>query len=186
VTHARVTDDIRDRAALHALGALNAEESSEFEAHLAGCRVCRGEVDAYAAAADTLASAAPPVVPPHELRQRVLAAARRPPLPPLHFILGSGDAWTEVYPGVARRDLAADPASPAYLIRLAPGAFVPTHGHGMIEHCYVLSGEVGIVGRRLGAGDYHRAAPGTVHERVSSETGCVLLLIESRGRAQLA
>lgn len=180
MTHARPTDDIRERAALHALGALDADESRDFEAHLGACRICRDEVDAYAAVADTLALT-PPVEPPPDLRARVLAAARRPPFPPLHFILGSEDEWREVVPGVARRDLAADPASPAYLIRLAPGAFVPRHSHGMIEHCYVLAGEVGIVGRRLTAGDYHRAAPGTVHERVSSETGCVLLLIESRG-----
>ena len=179
-THARATDDIRERAALHALGALDAEDARAFEAHLVECGVCRAEVDGYAAVTDTLALTAPPLVPRPELRDRLLATARRPPLSPLHFTLASDADWHEVHPGVFRRDLAADPASPAYLIRLAAGASIPVHGHRMIEHCYVLSGEVGIVGRRLHAGDYHRAAGGTVHEVVSSESGCVLLLVESR------
>ncbi len=181
MTHARATDEIRGRAALHALGALDAEEASAFDAHLAHCHVCRAEVDAYAAVTDTLALAPPPVPPAPEVWSRVLAGMRRPPFPALHFTRESDGGWTEVYPGVSRRELAADPSSPAYLIRLAPGAFIPEHGHGMIEHCWVVSGEVGIVGHRLQAGDYHRAGPGAVHERVSSDTGCVLLLIESRG-----
>ena len=177
MTHARPTDAIRERAALHALGA---GPAADFAAHAADCAVCRAELAGYGAVADALALAAPPIAPPPGLRDRVLAAARRPPLPPLHFVAGDDAGWREVHPGVARRDLAADPASPAYLIRLAPGASVPRHGHERIEHCYVLDGEVGIVGRRLAAGDYHRAAPGTVHEHVGSTTGCVLLLIEAR------
>ena len=180
MTHGRPTDAIRERAALHALGAETPATSTDFAAHVAVCGVCRAELAAYAAVADALALVAPSVAPPPALRARLLAAARRPPLPPLHFVPGDDAGWREIHPGVARRDLAADPGSPAYLIRLAPGAWVPRHGHDRIEHCYVLAGEVGIVGRRLTAGDYHRAAPGTVHERVGSATGCVLLLIEAR------
>ena len=180
MTHGRVSDGIRERAALHALGAEPAATAEDFAVHAADCHVCRGELAAYAAVADALALTAPPIAPPPELRDRLLAAVRRPEPPPLHFVAGDDRAWRQVHPGVARRDLTADPASPAYLIRLAPGASVPRHGHDRIEHCYVLAGEVGIVGRRLTAGDYHRAAPGTVHEQVDSATGCVLLLIEAR------
>jgi anti-sigma factor ChrR (cupin superfamily) len=179
MTHARPTDEIRERAALHALGALDPDEARDFEHHLAECRVCRAEVDGYAAATDSLALAAAPRMPGPDLRSRVLAATHRPPFPPLHFTLGSEEDWRELSPGILRRELAADPASPAYLIRLAPGATIPLHRHAMIEHCYVLAGEVGIVGRTLHAGDYHRADRDTVHERVTSATGCVLLLIES-------
>jgi len=67
-----------ESAAAHALGALDAGERAAFESHLAGCAVCRTEVDAYAEVAAMLALAMPPVRPAGEarLRERIVREAR--------------------------------------------------------------------------------------------------------------
>lgn len=64
-------------AAPYALGALDAEERARFEAHLAGCAVCRGEVQALREVAALLANAAPAATPPAPLRERILRDAHR-------------------------------------------------------------------------------------------------------------
>lgn len=64
-------------AAPYALGALAPDERSTFESHLAGCDVCRAEVQSFTEVAGLLAHAARPVEPSEGLRQRVLNEARR-------------------------------------------------------------------------------------------------------------
>lgn len=64
-------------AAPYALGALDAEERARFEAHLATCAECRGEVHSYREVGALLAESAPAATPPAALRERVLKEARR-------------------------------------------------------------------------------------------------------------
>jgi anti-sigma-K factor RskA len=65
----------RERAALHALGALAGEERHEFEAHLRTCMECAAELLTLRPAADALAQTVPSIEPRPELRDRVIAAA---------------------------------------------------------------------------------------------------------------
>jgi anti-sigma factor ChrR (cupin superfamily) len=65
------------------------------------------------------------------------------------------------------------------LVRLAPGAEYPPHGHAGIEELHLLDGELWIDERKLYPGDYNRAEPGTSDKRVWSETGCTCVLITS-------
>lgn len=104
------------------------------------------------------------------------------PVASLHFSLASEGTWIELSPGVARKDLGGDPtsASRSYLIRLEAGAHVRTHQHADDEHCYVISGDLLVAGRRIVTGDYHRAGAGSVHESLTSEAGCLLLIVESQ------
>ena len=75
--------DIHALVGAYAVDAVDDIERARFEEHLAGCEVCRGEVEDLRAAAGMLASASP-VVPPPELRQHVLSGiATVRPLPPL-------------------------------------------------------------------------------------------------------
>jgi anti-sigma-K factor RskA len=67
--HARWSEDI----GAYLLGALPDGERADFERHLAACPECRREVEELAVAADALPSAAPPVTPPPELKQRIMA-----------------------------------------------------------------------------------------------------------------
>jgi anti-sigma-K factor RskA len=67
--HARWSEDI----GAYLLGALPSDERERFERHLAACPECRREVEELSLAADALPSAAPPVMPPPELKQRIMA-----------------------------------------------------------------------------------------------------------------
>jgi anti-sigma-K factor RskA len=64
-------------AASYALGALDPEEKARFEAHLADCPICRAEVRAYEEVTGHIGYAAPSVVAPPKLKQRVLSKARK-------------------------------------------------------------------------------------------------------------
>ena len=63
-----------DLAAAYALGALDAEERADMEAHLTTCDDCTRVVAGLRATVGTLPMAAPRVEPPAGLRERVLAA----------------------------------------------------------------------------------------------------------------
>ncbi len=65
-----------DHAAPYALGALDEADRAPFEAHLASCATCSDEVRALQEVAGLLALAAPRVVPPTSLRERIVAGAR--------------------------------------------------------------------------------------------------------------
>jgi anti-sigma-K factor RskA len=64
-------------AAPYALDALDGEERTAFEAHLAQCAQCRAEVASFREVAARLAMTAPVAEPSPALRDRVLAEARR-------------------------------------------------------------------------------------------------------------
>lgn len=66
-----------DQAAAYALGALDAAERAAFEAHLTTCAECRAEVRSFRETAAQLAAGAGGATPSGDLRERVLAEARR-------------------------------------------------------------------------------------------------------------
>jgi quercetin dioxygenase-like cupin family protein len=65
------------------------------------------------------------------------------------------------------------------LVRMKPGARYPGHVHAAAEECYVLAGDLHVGDRRMHAGDYQRAEPGSTHPVQSTDEGCVLLLVSS-------
>jgi anti-sigma factor ChrR (cupin superfamily) len=89
--------------------------------------------------------------------------------------------WNEVAPGIACKLLATDAERNrvSMLVRLAPGTDYPPHTHAGIEELHLLQGELWIDDRKLHAGDYNRAEPGTADKRVWSETGCACVLVTS-------
>lgn len=69
-------EELRDRYALYAVGALSREEEEPLEEHLArGCPTCTAGVAAVQEVASLLPYAAAAKVPPPALRERVLARA---------------------------------------------------------------------------------------------------------------
>jgi putative transcriptional regulator len=189
VTHHKATDDIRAVAASYVLGSLDAADARRLEEHVeAGCAVCRVEVEGFAAVADDLALAVTPVAPPASVRTRLFAdlsaerdrGSQLSPSPALAFLLADEGGWQEVAPGVSRRELGSDGTtrSRSFLIRMTPGATIAPHGNTVAEHCYVLDGDVEVAGRRLHPGDYHLAPPGSLHESLGTEGGCVFLIVE--------
>ena len=66
-----------DTAGAYVLGAMPASERDEYEAHLTTCAVCREEVDELRPAAEALPMASPPMLPPPELKDRIMAEVER-------------------------------------------------------------------------------------------------------------
>jgi anti-sigma-K factor RskA len=66
-----------DAAGAYVLGALPEDERRGFEAHLSTCESCRAEVVELAGAADALPVSAPAMLPPPELKARIMAEVNR-------------------------------------------------------------------------------------------------------------
>ena len=71
--HAALTDEVVERTALYALGALTQIEARAFEDHLAdGCEVCQSELDEYQLTVEALAVAAADEEPSPAVHHRLL------------------------------------------------------------------------------------------------------------------
>jgi anti-sigma-K factor RskA len=62
-----------DAVGAYVLGALESEESKNFEAHLAECAICRRDVDELQVAVDALPTSVAPVTPSNALKDRIMA-----------------------------------------------------------------------------------------------------------------
>jgi anti-sigma factor ChrR (cupin superfamily) len=89
--------------------------------------------------------------------------------------------WENVADGILCKLLSVDEEKSrvTMLVRLAPGADYPPHRHAGIEELHLLHGELRIDDKKLQAGDFIRAASGSVDHRVWSETGCTCVLLTS-------
>jgi anti-sigma factor RsiW len=67
---------VHDLTSAYALDALEPEEAREYETHLAHCERCREELALLATTAAALAHGVETPVPPRDLRERILVAAR--------------------------------------------------------------------------------------------------------------
>jgi anti-sigma factor ChrR (cupin superfamily) len=174
--HDRVTDELREQAAAHALGLLDPGEARAFELHLGACPLCEAEVRAFRETAAGLPLALPESAPDQALRNRLLAVTE-------HVVRAGEGGWTPTeFPGVEVKQPFVRPANDevTMLVRMSPGSAYPAHHHAGPEQCYVLEGELRIGGLVLRPGDYTCAAPGTTHQPPASPLGCLLLIIASR------
>jgi anti-sigma factor ChrR (cupin superfamily) len=187
VTAKRPTDNLRERAALYALGALTPDEARAFELELRGDAECQNELAAFRAVADDLAHAAAPQVPPPALRDRVLARIAADETAVLdqggiRFVRSDRLGWQAgPLPGleVKRLSIDAERGRRTTLVRMAPGAVYPAHRHRDVEEIYLLEGEVMMSGVLMRAGDYCRAEADTVHADTRTQTGCVFIVTAS-------
>ena len=62
------------------------------------------------------------------------------------------------------------------LVRLAPGARVPTHHHHSAEQCLVIEGRLTDGQVTVEAGDFVYMPAGSTHSELWSETGCKFLI----------
>jgi anti-sigma factor ChrR (cupin superfamily) len=197
VKHAALTDEIVERAALYALGALTQIEAQAFEDHLAdGCAVCRRELDEYHFAVEGLALATADAKPSPEIRSRLLAslggnasdgvaaaeadmALPLANLSPFVSMHADEDGWQEWSDGILYKPLYVDEASGLMtsIVRMSPGTGLPRHQHLGVEQFLILEGDCHVHGERLGPGDYHRALGGTIHDTTYTDHGTTFLLI---------
>jgi anti-sigma factor ChrR (cupin superfamily) len=128
--------------------------------------------------------AARPQAPPATLRAAVLEriGAAMPDIIDaggLRFVRGQHRPWEPTpIEGIEVRPLwqDAEQGRRTTVVRLAPGAEYPAHRHAGVEEIYLIEGDLVVSGVPMQAGDYCRAAAGTVHEGVRSPNGCLLLV----------
>ena len=63
------------------------------------------------------------------------------------------------------------------LLDVKPGTRFPAHHHEGDEECYVISGSIFTLGRRLGPGDFVHADAGTEHGELWTDEGARVLLV---------
>lgn len=167
-------------AALFAVGALDRDEARKFEKHAAECASCGRDMQEMQETAALLALASSKQ-PPNSLRRRVLEQTR--PHRRAALVRVNEGAWIRSpFPGVEVKTLYSDPVTGdvTSLLRVRPGAQFPAHEHAGMEHVYVLEGDVVFDDHTLYAGDYEIAPAESRHSAVTTNTGCVILLINNR------
>ncbi|MFN0108856.1 MAG: cupin domain-containing protein [Blastocatellia bacterium] len=189
------TEQAQEMAALHALGALTQHEARAFQELLADAQNGLAEdLAAFNSIVTHLAFAAPECAPSPSVREKLLAGISAPKakeefhLPfaaspaqasPVFSLLANEGDWTEIGPGLTAKTLFIDQTRGfvTSLVKMAPGGALPPHRHTGEEQFYVLEGDCNVYGARLGPGDFHRAAAGSVHESTYTVDGTTFLLI---------
>ena len=184
---------IREKALLASFGLLNSEEEQEIlELAHKGDPQGLEELTAYRETLAQVAQTIPAVAPPPELKQRLMdrVKPKRPKLPTgwrthepgFDYVLEGEGTWQDgPWPGIKFQIMHYDKKASlvTQLVRLEPGAKFPPHRHGMAEQCLVLEGRVSIGSLSLGKGDFNIAHAGTDHGEMTSDDGCLLLLINN-------
>lgn len=186
-------DEMRERAALYALGALTQHEARAFEEHIAeGCDYCHSELDAFEQVVSAIALDADEQEPSPDVRDRLIAtlngtsngndknsAEAEQNAQQLVSIRATDGKWIKVQEGIFCKSLYVDDASgmATSLVKMMPGTGLTAHKHDGVEQFFILEGDCSVCGETLGPGDYHRAQAGTVHETTYTVNGTMFLLV---------
>jgi quercetin dioxygenase-like cupin family protein len=191
---------LKDLAALHALGALDGEDVQVFAELLAASPDAGKAATAFGQVAEALAQSLPARVPPPHLKDQILRRAtmsraraeaekRIKALVPacqdgLSFLKQAfGENWLPLpVAGAFVKLLSYDEASGYAVVlgKLDAGARYPGHAHRHPEDIYMLSGDLHVGEHLIEAGDFHHAEAGSRHGVNWSEKGCVLLAVLSK------
>ncbi len=189
-----ITEQQQEQASLYALGALPDAEQAGFEREMSGNAELRRLVHELQRTVDLVALSSPAQPLSPGLRDKVLqriesveagkSAAKKtlPPLiPGLSFIDAPGAKdWKPLpIPGTYIKLLSLDKHRGYAVLmgKLDAGARYPAHINAGPEDFYILTGDLHIGNRRLGAGDFHHADGGSQHEENYSVEGCTLLAV---------
>lgn len=186
-------DSIRDKALLASFGLLCSEEEEELEKLAAqGDTVGIAELAIYRRVLAQIAQTVPVVSPPAGLRERLMSRVKtgkhklmpgwQTQAPGFDYVLSGQGLWQDApFPGVKFQMLHYDRNAglATQMVRLEAGAKFPSHRHNAPEQCLVLEGIVSIGTLKLRPGDFNLAHPGTVHEEMTTEEGCLLLIVSN-------
>jgi DNA-directed RNA polymerase specialized sigma24 family protein len=174
-----------ENVAIHALRALPAKAAAAMEVHLATCSECATELQQLYPVMDSFVDwpiddMRPSAATRARVARRISREIGREIRLPAMRNFAEPD-WRQVSPGIWCKVLATDEVRRrvSMLVRLAPGVMYPAHTHASAEEVHLLDGELWIDHRKLLAGEFCRAEPGTSDELVWSDIGCTGLLITS-------
>ena len=189
----QTVEEVTERATLYALGALDKEEASLFEAHLAeGCDKCAEEVRSFNPVIASLGTCPTEAIPSPGVREKLAAFLTTEARPVertaattntsssrMVKIRSNEGEWQLLATGVYRKTLFEDRerGTTTSIIKLQPGAHIPSHHHGGIEECIVLEGDVYSDTESFAAGDYLCMPEGSMHEQLFSMNGAMLFIV---------
>ena len=170
--------ELEELAALDAAGALEDAEARAYRATLGNASPeQRAAISRLYEMAAQLAVADADLEPSPAVRERLTQRLEKSRMYSVRIDQGQ---WTPgPVPGTRIKILSLDRSRDmaTMLMHIDPGARYPAHHHTGGEECYVISGEIIVQGCRLGAGDFHRAEPGSDHDALASDTGAEVLLV---------
>lgn len=170
-------DPYRTLVEPYALGALEGDDLSRFESHLAsGCEECRAASAAGAATLGRLAHGLAGGSVAAMLRQQTLDLSEAPRLPRDLESL----AWEDLGPGIRLHTVKEDPARGmrACLAWVKPGAVNATHRHAGDECILVLQGALRDENGEYGPGQVCHSRAGSVHhEEAMPGDDCVCYVV---------
>jgi anti-sigma factor ChrR (cupin superfamily) len=126
-----------------------------------------------------LAERTPPAHPDMSTAARVkekLFQRVKAPAADYLFVHSHEGEWVRLLKGVEMKLLRQDEKSRSFMLRMAPGARIPPHGHAIDEESLVLQGDVTINGIFCRTGDYHLAPGGKPHDWLTTRDGCLLFI----------
>ena len=174
-----MTDDEREGlAAEYVLGTLDSEQRARVDEMLASDADMRSRIERWMEDLSGLEPTPHEAPPPAHTWEAIEARIRHTfPAGTDTQRLNDG-AWHVIAPGVRRKILHEDAAQRvhSFLLRLEPGAVLPSHGHEMDEECVVLEGELRIGSLRVGPGDFHIARAGAEHPAILVEVPTLIYL----------
>jgi quercetin dioxygenase-like cupin family protein len=185
-------EELADKAAAFALGALDPVEAGSFGRTVSQDAAVAAEVDSYRLVAEALALNVPLAAPPAGLRQQLLSnlgeqdtvAADATVAVADRWVVRAGEGnWHPMEPGVEVKVLYKDFTRHTIttLVKMDAGAKIPRHYHDGGEECYVISGDIYDDHISMKAGDYISLMRDTMHSFVSTINGALLLIISPLG-----
>jgi len=186
-------EDIQELAASYALGILGSKEKAEFEAMLKGGGPASAHLDYFKDIMEDLTYNTEPMEEPAGLEGRLFAQIEGQAKDPekdsgFLYVRQNEGQWVEVVAGVRVKQLYEDSERKysTVLVSMDAGATFPDHVHAEDEECYIIEGDIHMGGHKFGVGDYIRADAHSVHEAISTEKGCLLLVMSSQENEILA
>jgi anti-sigma-K factor RskA len=160
-------DALHDLTAAYALDALDSEDARRYEAHLARCERCQGELASLSESASALAYATDAPDPPADLRSRILEQARseRPNVVPLRprwvkplvavaavavcAVIALGIWAASLSNKLDRRDAAIGKQERLAQLLSSPDLNVVSTAHGALALAVTKSGDAALIWRDL-------------------------------------
>lgn len=167
--------DLETLAAEYVLATLEESERRDVEGRLTSDATLREKVAEWESRLGGLSENGPSIAPSAGLWTAIDAQISDMPIPGTTTVRAAQGDWRTIAPGCEIKVLFVDHAQgyQSLLMRMHPGAVLPSHDHTMAEECLLLEGEMVIGEARFRAGDFHIAHPGTRHPDIRSEVGAL-------------
>ena len=125
-----------------------------------------------------IAATAPDAPPPADLFDRIEAEIDTQDIPGVETVPATSGHWLDRGNGIWRKLMASPPDGKSiYLLRCLPGGVIPAHTHSGWEYALVLEGRFQIAGRTINTGDAQFSAANSQHPEITTDTGCLLLVV---------